>query len=345
MSIVETRLVTGGVDTHLDVHVAAALDGTGCLLGVESFTTTPEGLAALHSWLSGFGTVVQVGVEGTGSYGAGLARHLHRAGVTVIEVDRPNRQRRRRLGKSDPVDAIEAAHAAQCGRAAGVAKSGAGNVEAIRAVVVALRAGRETRIRSLNRLRHLVVCAPDELREQFRTLSSTVLVRRAATLQPDDSTSSIMAATTLAMKTMARQVNVIDDDHDALVEHLAELVTATAPSLIEVFGVGPYSAALLLVAAGDNPQRLRCEAAFASLCGVAPIEASSGKTVRHRLNRGGNRQANHALWCIVLSRMRHDERTRSYVNRRLAEGRSKREIIRCLKRYVAREVYPHLLRH
>lgn len=350
VTIVETRPdagVTGGVDTHLDVHVAAVLDATGVVLGVESFPTTPAGFAALRGWLCGHGQdrggVARVGIEGTGSYGAGLARHLRAGGIVVIEVDRPNRQRRRRAGKTDSIDAIEAARAAQSGRASGVAKTADGCAEALRALLVARRSGREARIRCLNQLRHLGFNAPDDLREQFRGVTIAVLVRSAAGLRPDINGDPVTYATKLAMRTLAARIKTIDRDNTQLDQDIARLVTATAPTLVELVGVGPYSAALLLVAAGDNPERIRSEAAFAHLCGVAPIEASSGKTSRHRLNRAGNRQANHALWRIVFTRLGCDERTKKYAERRLTEGRNKPEIIRSLKRYVAREIYPHLL--
>jgi transposase len=344
MTIVETRPITGGVDTHLDAHVAAALDANGGVLGVESFPTTTDGFARLHTWLGSFGAVTQVGVEGTGAYGAGLARFLHRAGVRVIEVDRPNRQARRRHGKSDSIDAVEAARAALSGRATAVAKTADGAVEAIRVLLIAHRSGRETRTRCLNQLRHLGFCAPDQLRERFRGLSVAALASTAAGLRPNPAGDAVVYATKLAMATLGRRVLDIDADGARLHDELTQLVTATAPSLLGLPGVGVHTAALLLTAAGDNAERLSSEAAFAHLCGVAPIHASSGKTVRHRLNRGGNRQANHALWRIVFTRMGSDERTRVYVERRLTEGRSKPEIMRVLKRYVAREVYRHLPR-
>ena len=345
MSIVETRFITGGVDTHLDVHVAAAIDGNGGELGVESFPTTTAGFAELHAWLCSFGTPCRVGVEGTGAYGAGLARFLRGAGVTVIEVDRPNRQARRSHGKCDTVDAVEAARAALSGRAKGVAKTADGNMEAIRVLLVASRSGRETRIRLLNQLRHLGVTAPDELRERFRDAPSGFLAETAAGLRPNRNGDSVLYATKLAMQTLGRRVLAIDADCARVDDELAALVKATAPSLLDLHGVGTHTAALLLVAAGDNAERITSEAAFAHLCGVAPIQASSGKTIRHRLNRGGNRQANHALWRIVMTRMSNDPRTRAYVERRTIEGRSKLEIMRVLKRYVAREVYHHLPRH
>jgi transposase len=344
MTIVEsTRLITGGVDTHLDVHVAAAVDANGGVLGVESFATTPGGYGELCSWLETFGTLARVGVEGTGAYGAGLARHLRRRGLVVIEVDRPNRQERRRNGKSDELDAIEAARAALSGRASGIAQSADGDVEAIRALLVARRSGRNVRIKYLNQIRHLGFTAPDELRERFRDVPTDQLAATAAALRPTVGSDSVVYATKLAIATLGRRIVALDTDGRRLDGVLDTLVRRRAPKLLEVYGVGTHTAAILLVAAGDNPHRLKNEAAFAHLCGVAPLPASSGKTQkRFRLNPGGNRQANHALWRIVFTRMSGDERTRKYVARRLAEGRTTREIMRILKRYVARELYPYL---
>jgi transposase len=345
MTIVETtRLVTGGVDTHLDVHVAAAVDATGGVLGVRSFATTPAGYGELRVWLASFGTLGRVGVEGTGAYGAGLARYLRGCELEVIEVDRPNRQLRRRAGKSDTIDAIEAARAALSRRASGIAKTADGNVEAIRVLLIAKRSARDTRIKCLNQIRHLGFTGPDELRERLRDVPRARLARTAAALRPSVGSDPVMYATKLALSTLGRRVVDLDTTTQRLDAQLDQLVRATAPDLVAVAGVGIDTAAILLVAAGDNPERIRSEAAFAHLCGVAPIEASSGKTVRHRLNRGGNRQANHALWRIVFTRMSTDARTRAYVARRLEQGRSKPEIMRILKRYVAREIYKHLPR-
>ena len=316
MTIVETRPITGGVDTHLDVHVAAALDANGGVLGVESFPTTTAGFAELHAWLCRFGSLERVGVEGTGAYGAGLARFLRSVGVAVVEVDRPSRQARRRHGKSDTIDAIEAARAALSGHARAVAKTADGDVEAIRVLLIAYRSGRDARIKCLNQLRHLGFTAPDELRERFRGVTVTSLARDAAALRPNPNGDGVTYATKLAMHTLGRRVLDIDADCAHLHGELTHLVRATAPSLLQLPGVGVHTAALLLVAAGDNAERITSEAAFAHLCGVAPIHASSGKTVRHRLNRGGNRQANHALWRIVFTRMGSDPRTRAYVERR-----------------------------
>jgi transposase len=267
---------------------------------------------------------------------------LRTTGIVVIEVDRPNRQARRRAGKSDQLDAIEAARAALSGRASGIAKSADGNVVAIRVLVVAYRSGRDARIKCLNQIRHLGFTGPDELRERFHGTTAATLAGQAAALRPNPNGDPVLYATKSAMQLLGRRVIDIDADTARLHEQLGVLVRATAPSLLELRGVGIHTAALLLAAAGDNPQRITTEAKFAHLCGVAPIPASSGKKTRYRLNQGGNRQANHALWRIVFTRMSNDERTRLYVERRLAEGRTKREIIRVLKRYVAREVYAHL---
>jgi transposase len=336
------RLVTGGVDTHLDVNVVAALDRIGGLLGVESFSTTVEGNRQL-GWLRGLGRVAQVGVEGTGSYGASLARFLRDAGVEVLEVDRPNRQDRRRKGKNDTVDAIEAARAAQGQRQLGAAKTKDGNVEAIRALMVARRSARDMKIASLNQIRHLGFTAPEEIRQSLQGVSRRLIAKRAAAMRPRADADPVTYATKTALRTLGRRVLELDAERKELDRLLNNLLGETAPGLLALYGVGKHAAANLLVAAGDNPDRLRSEAAWARLCGVSPIEASSGKTTRHRLNPGGNRQANAALWHIVITRMSSDPRTAVYVERRAKEGRTKKEIIRVLKRYVAREVYPHII--
>ena len=344
MTIVDSsRPNVGGVDTHLDNHVCAALDANGGVLGVESFPATTAGFAELHDWLCAFGPVGRVGVEGTGAYGAGLSRYLQSCGLVVIEVDRTNRQVRRMFGKSDPVDAIEAARAALSGRASGIAKTADGNVEAIRALLIAQRSGRQARARCLNQIRHLGFTAPDVLREQFRDVPKAHLARQAAGLRPRPG-DPVLHATKLAMRTLGRRALAIDDDMHELELVLGELVIRTAPALLACRGVGVDTAAILLVAAGDNPERVRNEAAWAHMCGVAPLPMSSGKHRRHRLSRAGNRQANHALWRIVFTRMGSDPRTRVYVERRTEEGLSKPEIMRVLKRYVARETYQLLPR-
>ncbi|HEV8280060.1 MAG TPA: IS110 family transposase [Streptosporangiaceae bacterium] len=341
MTIVETPAITGGVDTHADVHVAAALDPTGGLLGVQEFPATPGGYTRLLDWLGGFGTVCLVGVEGTGSYGAGLARHITGAGVRVVEVDRSDRQDRRRQGKSDPLDAISAARAAQSGRAAGAPKGRDGSVEAIQALMVAKRTARSGRTQTVNQARSLVLTGPDDIRVRFTGHTAGGLVAELAALRPRPG-DVVGYATRIALRELGRRAEFLDGQLGRLDELIVPLVTARAPGLLGLYGVGPDTAALLLVAAGDHPERLRSEAAWAHLCATAPIPASSGRVTRHRLNPGGDRQANHALWRIVITRMSSHPPTRAYVDRRSKEGLAKKEIIRCLKRYVAREVYPCL---
>jgi transposase len=342
MTIVEdTRAITGGVDTHADMHVAAALDPIGGLLGVEEFPVSPAGYTRLLGWLGGFGTVALVGVEGTGSYGAGLARHITAAGIRVVEAGRSDRQDRRRQGKSDPLDAVSAARAAQSGRARGAPKGRDGAVEAIRALMVAKRSARSERVQTINQARSLIVTGPDDLRTRFAGHTAAALVSELAALRPRPG-DAVGYATRIAVRELGRRAEFLDGQLGRLDELIVALVTTRAPGLLALYGIGPDTAALLLIAAGDHPGRLRSEAAWAHLCAVAPIPASSGKVTRHRLNPGGNREANHALWRIVITRMSSHAPTRAYVKRRSEQGPSKKEIIRCLKRYVAREVYRHL---
>ncbi len=330
--------ITGGVDTHLEVHVAAALDEHGGLLGSASFATTPAGYRELVEWLASLGAVVLVGVEGTGSYGAGLTRSLQGLGIVVVEVDRPNRQRRRRAGKSDTHDAISAARAAFAGDALGAPKHRDGIVEAIRVLRLARSSAKRDRTRALNQMRALVTTAPDELRAQLRALTIPRLVRAAAGFRPAGRT-DVMNANRVALKTLARRILELDDEIVTLDELLTPLVTQAAPELVERVGVGTDTAGALLVAAGENTSRISNERSFARLCGASPLDASSGKQQRHRVNRGGDRQANSALWRIVITRLSYDPPTRQYLQRRCAEGKTKTEAIRCLKRYVARELY------
>jgi transposase len=330
--------VTVGVDTHLDVHVAHAKDALGRHLATVSIPTTPAGYRDLLAWARGLGEVDAWGVEGTGCYGAALARFLVVHGQVVLEVNRPDRQARRRRGKSDPVDAEAAARAVQAGEVTAVPKTSSGYVEMLRSLRVARATAVKARTQAINALKALVVTAPADLREQLRGRSATMLVREAAGLRPgplEDPT----AAAKLALRTLARRHQALSAEITTLDTELDRLTAKAAPRLVALFGVGPDSAGALLVAAGDNPDRLRSDAAFSMLCGSSPIEASSGKTIRHRLNRGGDRQANAALYRIVVVRLRWHQPTKDYMARRLTEGKSKNEIIRCLKRYVAREVF------
>jgi len=339
MSIVR---VTGGVDTHADVHVAAAIDHNGGVLGVESFPTNEAGYESLAGWLASFGPVTRVGVEGTGSYGVGLSRFLATTGIEVLEVDRPNRQVRRKKGKSDPTDAVAAARAALSGEASVVPKQRNGPVEQMRVLLVARRSARQQRIQSLNQLRHLVLTAPEPIRVRFKDRYKTGLVTEAANMRPNKGSDPVTFTTYLMIRNLARRVKALNTEIREIDVMLAALIAQAAPSLLELHGVGTDTAASLLVTAGDNPQRLDSEAAWAHLCGVTPIPASSGKVTRYRLNRGGDRNANAALYRIVLTRMSSHPETRQYVTRRRSEGLNTAEIMRCLKRYVARQVFKHL---
>jgi transposase len=337
--------VFGGVDTHADVHVAAALDPNGAMLGVESFPADPAGYQQLTCWLTGFGPVIRVGVEGTGSYGVGLARYLHEVGIQVVEVDRPNRQTRRRLGKSDPIDAEAAARAVLSGTATGTPKRRDGAVEQMRVLMVGRRSARRQRSQTLCQLRQVVICGPDEVRARFKDRPQNGLITEAAAMRPRTGQDPVLYTTSMVIRGLALRIENLDDEIRIINTALRVLIIETAPSLLELHGVGVVTAATLLVTAGDNPGRLASERSWAKLCGVAPIPTGSGKTSgRVRLNRGGNRQANSALYQIVIVRMSSDAKTRTYVKRRRAQGLSKREIIRCLKRYVARETFKHLPR-
>ena len=342
--------VTVGVDTHIDQHVGVALDQFGRRLGTRSVPTTPAGFATLLAWAGGFGVIERIGIEGTGSYGAGLARWLGARGLTIVEVERPHRhgrQVRRRRGKSDPLDAEAAARAVQAGTVTGQPKAGDGQVEMIRTLRLARRSAMKARTQAANQLHALVVTAPDDLRARLRPLTMTELITLVAAFRPVRTGTALgtpLAAAKLALKGLAIRYRQLSAEIDALDMHLEQLVSTVAPQLLAVKGVGTDIAGALLVAAGDNPERLRSEAAFASLCGVAPIPASSGKTSRHRLSRGGDRDANRALYLLAVGRMGWDPSTRTYVTRRTAAGLSKPEVIRCLKRYLAREIYRILVK-
>jgi transposase len=340
------RVVTVGVDTHSDVHHAAVIDEVGRPLADAGFPTTPEGYRQLLAWAAGHGEIAAFGVEGTGAYGAGLARHLRAAGQLVIEVDRPDRKIRRQRGKSDPIDAYAAAAAVLSGAAAGTPKTRDGRVEAIRTLRVARRSAIKGRTQAINQLKALVLTGPAELRQALAGQTTRQLLatcrRLRATERLTEAADPITTAAKLTLRRLARRIAALTEEIDELDAELRPLVQATAPQLMAVYGVGAEVAAQLLVTAGDNPERLRSEAAFAQLCGTAPLPASSGRTTRHRLNRGGDRHANFALHIIALVRLSSHQPTQDYAARRRAEGLSNPEIIRCLKRYIAREIH-HVL--
>ena len=330
-----------GVDTHQDEHVAVAIDQQGVRLAQRSAPATSYGYGQLERWSRKLGEVRAFGVEGTGSYGAGFARFLIARGFTVVEVNRPDRSTRYRKGKSDPTDAEMAARAVLAGVANATPKSGEGEIEMIRMLKSTKDSAVKARTQAINQMKALVVTAPAGLRETLDGLTASALTARCRSFRPgrlEDPT----AAAKYTLRSLACRYLQLDKDIRSLQAELDRLTRMAAPAVVSIFGVGPDTAAALVISAGSNPERIHSEAAFASLCGLSTIPASSGKTNRHRLNRGGDQQANAALYRIVLVRLCHDLGTREYMERRTGEGMSKTEVIRCLKRYVAREVFSAL---
>jgi transposase len=327
--------VFGGVDSHADtLHVAVISDNGGHLADAE-FTTTAAGYAAALAFLNAHGHVIAIGVEGTSSYGAGFTRAAISHGQHVVEVNRPDRAERRRIGKSDPIDAYAAARAALSGRASSAPKDD--TVAGIRALHNAARSAVKARTATLNQIGSILITAPETVRAKYGRLKGTDRTDALAQLRPAGD--AVHTAVLTALKSLARRVKELTAEHQALVKALDSVVSVHNPGLRAAHGVGPDTAAQLLVTAGGNPERMRTEASFAALCGAAPVPASSGRTNRHRLSRGGDRAANAALYRIALVRMSSDTRTREYVTRQTTAGRTKKEIIRLLKRAIAREMF------
>ncbi len=331
--------VWGGVDTHRDFHFAAVVDGVGRVVGSEPFGADSSGYRRLVAWMQAKGQLVRVGVEGTGSYGAGLARFLGEVGIEVVEVNRPNRQlRRQKGGKSDSVDAEAAARAVASGEATAVPKSGVGPVECLRMLLVVRRSAVKARTQAANQIHSVAVTAPEGVKHRLKGLNVGARVRVCAAFRPGtDHTTTTYAKR--ALRRLARRYRALDTEIAQLDVEIRSLCAQANPALLGASGVGPDTAAALLVAAGDNPGRMTSEKSFAALCGSSPVQASSGQTIRHRLNRGGNRKANNALWRIATTRMQNDARTQAYVTKRETEGKNRAEIIRCLKRHITREIY------
>ena len=333
------RRVVIGVDTHKHVHVAVALDDIGGRLADRSFPADRGGYEQLLDWAAAFGAKQLIfAIEGTGSYGAGLTSAVRRRGLGVVEVIRTDRRDRRLRGKSDTLDAENAARSALNGTSTSVPKTNDGVVEMIRQIKVAKDVAVKARTAAMVSLKTVLVTADPELREQLQPLTKMALIDRCAGLRPGPVT-SVTAATKHTLRAIARRWQQLNDEIKAHEKLLEELTTQLVPQLVDAFGVGADTAAEMLIVAGDNINRVRSEPAWARLCGVAPIPASSGMTNRHRLNRGGHRHANAALYRAVIVRMQHHQPTRAYVARRTAEGKTKAEIIRCLKRLLAREIW------
>jgi len=331
-----------GVDTHLDVHVGVVIDQLGRLLGTRSVSTNSAGYRDLFRWASSFGTIASAGVEGTGTYGAGLCRMLTDNGIKVLEVNRPDRTMRRLQGKSDPTDAESAARSVLSGQSKAIPKLQSAACEAMRITSVARRSAVKARTQAINQLRGLLVSAPQEVRDKLWKTKAIDCVNACSRIRNLGDT-ILLQTLTVILKSLAKRWLMLSSELKQLDRQLENMTQKYARRLRGQFGVGPHTAAILLSVAGDNPERLKSEAALASLCGVNPIPASSGKTVRHRLNRGGNRSANNALWTIAMVRMRSDPRTQAYVERRTTEGLTGKEIHRCLKRYIVRELFPIIL--
>lgn len=347
--------VIGGVDTHKHTHHAAVLDGNGRLLGAREFSSDLAGQANLLAWMRAHGTVQCIGIEGTGFYGASLARFLVAEDQRVIEVNRPNHSARRADGKSDRLDAEQVARAVLARTATSIPKAKCGPIEVIRILRVTRASAVKSRTQAFLSLHGIVIGAPSPLRDELLKLSRRTLVNRCLRLRPEtenvielvgDSDRLLLAAAKGCLRDLARRWKALDEEVKRLSRQIKALVEQTAPELANLFGVAAEIAGQFLVTAGDNADRIRSEAAFAKLCGAAPQPASSGQTRgRHRLSRSGDRAANSALYMVAIVRLRHHAPTRAYYARRSAEGLSKREIIRCLKRYIAREVFAALPRN
>ena len=339
----EARTVIVGVDTHKYVHIAVAIDSWGIRLRDQAFVADSGGYQALITWAETHGRIEAFGVEGTGSYGAGLARAVRRAGHRVVEVNRGDRRTRRAAGKSDTIDAEVAARSVLAGQSTAIPKTADGAVEMMRQLKITRDTAVKARTTAMNTLKQIVVNAPPHLREALHALTDHGLLTRCAGLRPGPlDTPTATAKHTL--RALARRWLALAEEIAMHDQHLTRLTTETSSTLREGFGVGAHTAAQMLIIFGDNPDRIRSEAAFAKLCGACPIPASSGMTTgRHRLYRGGHRQANAALHRTVVVRMRLHQPTVDDVARRTAGGRTRREIIRCLKRFLAREIYQRVM--
>jgi len=330
--------VVVGVDTHNHTHMAVALSANGGWLGSLKLDAQLSGYQELIRWAAEFGSSPVFAVEGTGCYGAGLCRALQTAELEVVEVNRPDRSTRRRLGKDDTIDAEAAARSFIAGQSTVIPKAGNDLVEMIRMLKVVKDSATDNRTAALNQLHAIVVTAPAALRERLQRLKGKELVECCSGLRSGE-ISTPLAAAKMALRTLARRIQQLEQELKDTLTQLDRLTMQHCPELRNTYGVGVDISATLVVAVGDNQERMKSEASFAALCGVNPLPASSGKVVRHRLNRSGNRQANCPLHRIVVCRLRWHQQTKEYVERRTAEGRTIKEIMRCLKRFVAREVF------
>lgn len=338
----ESVLIVAGADTHADTIHVAAITVTGAQAGDGEFPTTRAGYAAAIRFLTSFGQIERIGVEGTASYGAGFTRALTAAGIEVVEVTRAVKSTRRLKGKSDPLDAYSAARTALAGDGLAIPKDD--TTAGLRALHIARRSAVKHRTAAINQIKAMLISAPDAVREKYCGLTTLKLIEAIARCRPDALTEPWAQSVLTAAKMLAQRVQFLETQAETLKAQIDALVTQTNPGLRAAYGVGPDTAAQLLITAGANPHRLHSEAAFAALCGAAPVPASSGKTNRHRLSRGGDRAANNALFRIALVRMSNHQPTKDYVQRQLAKGHTRMEILRKLKRAIAREMFKLLTR-
>jgi transposase len=331
--------VIAGVDTHADTHHVALITEYGKHLADQKFLAVGSGYREIAEYITQYGPVTAVGIEGTGSYGAELARVLAKDGFDIKEVNRPNRAHRRLHGKSDPLDAYQAAESVLAERGTSTPKTRDGYVEALRVLRTARTSALKARTAVLTQISGVLTAAPEAVRAKYRGQTSEARAKAMAWTRPSGDIADPAVATSVTLKRMGARHHYLTTEIDETDAELGRIIAEHAPALTQINGVGTAVASQLLVTIGDNPERLTTEAQFAALTGTAPIPASSGKTTRHRLSRGGDRAANAAIYRIVLVRMSKDQRTRDYVAKRTADGKSKKEIMRCLKRYVAREIY------
>lgn len=332
-----------GIDAHQRTHHAVIIDMTGQRVADREIPVSEAGYRDLRDWAREHGPIRSWGVESTGSFAAGLTRFLLAAGEDVIEVNRPDTITRSREGKSDPIDAEAAARAVLSGRATARPKVTTGVVETIRMLLATRDSAIKARTAAYSQMRDLITTATGSLHDEMITMSTRQRVTRAARFRTDPSRIADPGhAIKHVLKGLARRILDLDLEITGTDKILDELVQGTVPTLVSHIQIGTLTAAQLLVTAGQNLDRFGSEAAFAKLTGTAPIPASSGKTRRMRLNRGGDRQANRALHLIAVGRLRSDPATRAYSNRRKTEGLSTKDILRCLKRAITREAYTAL---
>ena len=335
--------VVVGVDTHKHSHTAALVAPSGAEMRSTTVATTTKGYKELVELVAAWPQARRAwAIEGVSSYGAGLCRLLARLGERVIEIDHPARPARRNGSKSDTLDAVRAAREALARPVLGEPRRGADR-DALRVLHVTRESAVHARTQAINAVHALVVTAPDAVRDGLRDLTTSMMLRRCATMRLRAEWPVDVHATVTALRSSARRALALEQEADELQRAITTIVERVAPALVAQPGVGPITAAVIFCA-WSHPGRCRSEAAFATLAGVAPIPASSGLTVRYRLNRCGDRQLNRALHTIVTTRLRIDPATADYVSRRTAEGKSRPEIRRCLKRYIARDLY-RLLEH